>query len=140
MEVYEKKAGRVFRLEFAKGEDLLAGINDFARKQKIKEASLLVVGASMDGQITTGFLSMEQSARRALGQKREFFGLGNLTWKAKTPAFMPKDAGAAEGPQPYSHLHLTFGPDVGEEQKEVLVGHLRNGLAFGATVILQELL
>jgi hypothetical protein len=56
------------------------------------------------------------------------------------PAFMPKDPAAGDEPQPYSHLHLTFGPDVGEEQKEVLVGHLRNGLAFGATVILQELL
>jgi predicted DNA-binding protein with PD1-like motif len=138
MEVYEKKAGRVFRMEFTKGEDLLAEINNFARKQKIKEASLLVVGASMDGQITTGFISMEQSARRGLGQKREFFGLGNLTWPVKRPAFMPKDPG--DEPQPYPHLHLTFGPDVGEEQKEILVGHLHNGLAFGATVILQELL
>lgn len=139
MEVYEKKMGRVFRLQFTKGEDLVTELNNFARKQGIKEASLLVIGAILDGQITTGFINMEKGARRGLGQKREFFGLGNLTWPAKKPSAV-KDPVAWDEPQPYSHLHLSFGPDVGEEQKEVLVGHLHKGLTSGVTVLLQELL
>lgn len=138
MEVFEKKVGRVFRLQFAKGENLVAELNAFARDRGIKEASLVVIGAILDGQITTGFLNLEKGARRGLGQKREFLGVGNLTWPAKKPSVL-KDAAAWE-PQPYAHLHLSFGPDVGEEQKEVLVGHLHDGLTSGVTVILQELL
>ena len=139
MEVFEKKVGRVFRLQFTKEEDLLDAINNFARTQGIKEASILVVGAILDGLITTGFIKPGEGARRGLGQKREFFGIGNLTWPAKKPAPIKGPVGWDE-PQPYCHLHLSFGPDLGEEQKEFLVGHLHKGITSGATVILQELL
>ncbi len=139
MEVFEKKIGRVFRLQFKQGDDLMLEINNFVRKQGIKEASLLLVGAILDGKITTGFIKMGEGARRGLGQKREFFGVGNLTWPVKKPAVL-KDTVTWEEPQPFCHLHLGFGPDVGENQTEVLVGHLHNGITSGVTVILQELL
>jgi len=143
MEVYEKKMGRVFRLEFAKGENILAELSDFARKKGIKEASLSVAGAIGEGEIVTGFLSTKEgdSNVKRLGQKREFLGVGNLTWPAKKPSSMRRLAIPWDEPQPYPHLHLVFGPDVGKEQKEILVGHLEKGVVDPAiTVLLYELL
>ena len=143
MEVYEKKIGRVFRFEFAKGENLLAELANFARKEGIREASLSIVGAIGEGEIITGFITTTEGDSRVqkLGQKREFFGVGNLTWPAKRPLSMARLGMPWNEPQPYPHLHLTFGPDVGEELKENLVGHLEKGLVNpAATVLLYELL
>ena len=143
MEVYEKKMGRVFRLELKKGEDLLAELSNFVRQQKIQEASILIHGAMGAGEIVTGFLSDTpgDSNVRMLGQKREFFGVGNLTWPAKKPGSLRRQAIAWDEPQPYPHFHLAFGPDVGKAQQEVLVGHLGNGIVDPAiTVLLHELL
>ena len=143
MEVYEKKMGRVFRLELKKGENFLAEISSFARQKGIKEASIFVHGAIGEGEIVTGFLSAKEgdSALRKLGQKREFVGVGNLTWPAKKPSSMARESISWDEPQPYPHFHLVFGPDVGKEQKEILVGHLTKGLIDPATtVLLYELL
>ena len=143
MEVYEKKIGRVFRFEFTKGENLLAELSNFVRKQGIREASLFVFGAIGEGEIITGFLNTKEGDThlRDLGQKREFIGLGNLTWPAKKPSSMSRQSLSWDEPQPYPHLHLAFGPDVGKEQKEVLVGHLEKGVVNPAlTVLLYELL
>ena len=143
MEVYEKKIGRVFRFEFKKGENLLGEIANFARQKEIKEASLFIHGAIGEGEIVTGFLSpqKEELSVRRLGQKREFMGVGNLTWPAKKPSSMARESVSWDEPQPYPHLHLVFGPDVGKEQKEILVGHLTKGLIDPATtVLLYELL
>ena len=142
MEVYEKKIGRVFRFEFKKGENLLGEIANFARQKEIKEASLFIHGAIGEGEIVTGFLSTQEEdlSVRRLGQKREFMGVGNLTWPAKKPSSMARESVPWEEPQPYPHLHLVFGPDVGKEQKEILVGHLTKGLIDPATtVVLYEL-
>jgi len=143
MEVYEKQIGRVFRFEFAKGENLLAELANFARKEGIREASLFVVGAIGEGEIITGFRTTTEgdSKVQELGQKREFFGVGNLTWPAKRPLSMARLGVPWDEPLPYPHLHLTFGPDVGEEQRENLVGHLEKGFVNpAATVLLYELL
>ena len=143
MEVHEKKMGRVFRFEFTKGENLLTELSNFVRKQGIREASLFVFGAIGEGEIITGFLSNKEGHTnlRGLGEKREFVGLGNLTWPSKKPSGMSGRSESWDGPQPYPHLHLAFGPDVGKEQKEVLVGHLDKGMVNPAlTVLLYELL
>jgi predicted DNA-binding protein with PD1-like motif len=144
MEAYQKKMGRIFRLEFEKGNNLLGELSNFARKENIKEASLFVLGAIGDGHITTGFISLKETEKgrdsniRNLGEKRECLGLGNLTWPAKKPLAI-KDPIPWDEPQPYPHLHLLFGPDVGKDQKELLTGHLHKGIASGVTVLLYEL-
>ena len=143
MEAHEKKVGRVFRFEFAKGENLLTELSNFARTHGIREASLFVFGAIGEGEIITGFLSNKEGHMnlRGLGEKREFVGLGNLTWPPQKPSSMSGQSGSWDGPQPYPHLHLVFGPDVGNEQKEVLMGHLDKGMVNPAsTVLLYELL
>ena len=141
MEVQEKKLGRVFRLEFKKGEDFFAEVSRFAREKGIREASIFMIGAMGEGQVVTGFLSSQEgdSNRRPLGMKREFLALGTLTWPASRPRAVQEPAPWHE-PQPYPHLHLALGPDIGEEQKEILVGHLNKGLAIGLTAHLYELL
>jgi predicted DNA-binding protein with PD1-like motif len=143
MEVHESKMGRVFRFEFEEGENFLVEISSFARKQNIREASLVVLGAILDGEIVTGFKNTHggpwDSTLQALG-RREFFGLGNLTWPVKPPKSMIRQAVSWDEPQPYPHFHLAFGPDVGEQEKKNLVGHLEKGLSYGVTVLLYELL
>jgi len=142
MEVYEKKIGRFFRFEFKKGENVLAELGNFARKQGIKEACLSVVGAIQEGEIVTGFKNPNGGAWDSKLQKigkREFFGVGNLTWPAKPPKSMIRQAVPWDEPQPYPHLHLAFGHDVGEEEQGALVGHLQQGLASGITVLMFEL-
>ncbi len=140
MEIHEKKLGRIFRLKFTQGEDFFTEITKFARERDVKEASLFIIGALDHGQMITGFLSTKgyDVNRRAVGH-REFFAVGNLTWPAKPPPAVEETAGW-QTPQPYAHLHLALGPDVGVEQKEVLVGHLSKALAKGIFVDLYELL
>ena len=141
MEIQERKLGRVFRLKFARGENFFDTLHKFARDREIKEASLFVLGAFEEGRMITGFRSAEgyDVSRRPLGQKREFFAFGTLTWPAKQPAAVEEDV-PWDKPQPYAHIHMAVGPDVGEEQKEVLVGHLSGALAVGMVVDLYELL
>ena len=143
MEVYQRKIGRVFRLEFKEGDNLLAEISSFVQKEGIQEASLSILGAIGEGKIVTGFQSEKEgsSALRSLGRKREFFGVGSLIWPAKPPSSAIRAGIPWDKPRPHPHLHLSFGPDVGEEQKEVLVGHLDKGIAAGSiTILLYELL
>lgn len=141
MEIQEKKLGRVFRLKFTRGENFFDALHKFAREKEIKEASLFVLGAFEDARMITGFRSAEgyDVSRRSLGQKREFFAFGTITWPAKQPAAVEEDV-PWEEPQPYAHIHMAVGPDVGEEQKEVLVGHLSGALSIGILVDLYELL
>ena len=141
MEIEERKLGRVFRLKFVRGENFFDTLHQFAREKQIKEASLFVLGAFEEGRMITGFRSAEgyDVSRRPLGQKREFFALGTLTWPAKQPGAVEEDV-PWDKPQPYAHIHMAVGPDVGEEQKEVLVGHLSGALAVGIVVDLYELL
>jgi predicted DNA-binding protein with PD1-like motif len=143
MEVHERKIGRVFRLEFKEGDNLLAEISAFVQKEGIREASLSILGAIGEGKIVTGFRSEKagSSNLRSLGRKREFFGVGSLTWPAKPPLSAIRQGISWDQPRPHPHFHLSFGPDVGEEQKEVLVGHLEMGIAAGSiTILMYELL
>lgn len=140
MEIQEKKLGRIFRLRFAQGEDFFAQISKFAHDKGIKEASLFIIGALEKGQMITGFLTTEgyNVNRRTIGH-REFFALGNLTWPINRPPAVEENV-PWERPQPYAHIHLALGPDVGVEQKEVLVGHLSKALVRGIFLDLYELL
>jgi len=140
MEVRVNKIGRVFTCHLTQGEEILAEISNLARKYQIKGASFFVLGAIGEGKITTGFIRDREKDSKPiqdLGLKREVLGIGSLSWSAKKPEAI-REAVPWEGPQPYPHLHLVFGPDVGVEEKEILVGHLQKGLASGVTVLLYE--
>lgn len=143
MEVQEKKMGRFFRFEFADGEDILAGLSGFARKKGIREASLFIVGALQEGEVVTGFKNLNGGPFDSEVEKfgrREFLGLGNLTWPAKRPKTMVRKGVAWDEPQPYPHFHLVAGPELGEKERGNLVGHLEKGLAYGVTVLMYELI
>ena len=143
MEVQERKMGRFFRFEFADGEDILAGLSGFARKKGIREASLFIVGALQEGEVVTGFKNLNggpfDSEVERFG-RREFLGLGNLTWPAKPPKTMVRKGAAWDESQPYPHFHLVAGPELGEKERGNLVGHLEKGLAYGVTVLMYELI
>ena len=142
MEVHEKKIGRVFRFEFADGEDILSALSDFAREKGIREASLFILGAIQKGEAVTGFKNLNGGAfdsELAGFGRREFLGLGNLSWPTKPPKSMVRKGVRWDEPQPYPHFHFVAGPEPGGEKRENLVGHLEKGLAYGVTVLLYEL-
>lgn len=141
MRVEERKLGRVFRITFEPGEDVLAALRAFARERAIREASLFLFGALAEGDMITGFERDEgyDVVRRPLGRWREFLAVGSLTWLASPPRALGEGVRWVE-PQPYVHLHLTLGPEAGEGQGEVLVGHLNKGVAKGLSADLYELL
>lgn len=141
MEVYEKKIGRFFRFEFSDDEDILAGLSAFAGEKGIREAALFILGAMQAGEAVTGFKNLNggafDSALEKFG-KREFLGLGNLTWPIKPPKTMVRKGVSWDEPHPYPHFHFVAGPQLGERGN--LVGHLENGFAYGVTVLLYELI
>lgn len=140
MDVQEKRIGRVFRANLKVGEDFFEEIYKLAEKENIREASLFVIGALSAGSMITGFKSIEGDLdRRELGQKREFFAIGNLTWPSERPNAVPETV-AWDKPRPYAHFHLALGPDVGATDPEILVGHLDEAAIVGAFVDIYELL
>jgi predicted DNA-binding protein with PD1-like motif len=140
MDVQEKKIGRVFRASLKQGEDFFEEIYKLAEKEGIREASLFVIGALSAGRMITGFKNSEGDLdRRELGQKREFFAIGNLDWPSERPNAVP-DTVPWEKPRPYAHFHLALGPDVGAIDPETLVGHLDKASIVGAFVDIYELL
>ena len=62
MKVYEKKIGRLFRFEFADGEDILAELANFALEMGIREASLFLIGALDEGEAVMGFKNLKGGA------------------------------------------------------------------------------
>jgi predicted DNA-binding protein with PD1-like motif len=140
MDVQEKKIGRVFRVRLKMGEDFFEEIYKLAEKEDIREASLFVIGALNGGRMITGFKNIEGDLdRRDLGQRREFFAIGNLAWPAERPNAVPETV-AWDKPRPYAHFHLALGPDVGASDPETLVGHLDEASIVGAFVDIYELL
>ena len=140
MDVQERKIGRVFRATLKKGEDFFEEIYKLAEQENIREASLFVIGALSGGRMITGFKNIEGDLdRRDLGQKREFFAIGNLTWPTERPNAVPQTV-PWEKPQPYAHFHLALGPDVGATDPQTLVGHLDDASIVGAFVDIYELL
>ena len=139
MDVQEKRIGRVFRASLKKGEDFFEEIYKLAEKEDIQEASLFVIGALSEGRMITGFKNIEGDLdRRELGNKREFFAVGNLTWPSERPNAVPETV-AWDKPRPYAHFHLALGPDVGATAPETLVGHLDKASIVGAFVDIYEL-
>lgn len=140
MEVQQKKIGRIFRVSLKSGEDFFEALYRLAETEDIREASLFVIGALSEGCMVTGFKNISGDLdRKDLGQKREFFAIGNLSWPSERPNALPETE-PWEGPRPYAHFHLALGPDVGAKGPETLVGHLDNALIVGAFVDIYELI
>ena len=140
MDVQERKIGRVFRATLKMGEDFFQEIYKLAEKEDIREASLFVIGALSGGRMITGFKNLDGDLdRRDLGQKREFFAVGNLTWPSERPNAIPETV-PWDSPRPYAHFHLALGPDVGATDPQTLVGHLDDASIVGAFVDIYELL
>ena len=140
MDVIERKIGRIFRATLMMGEDFFEEIYKLAEKEDIREASLFVIGALSGGRMITGFKSLSGDLdRRDLGQKREFFAVGNLTWPSERPNAVPETV-AWDNPRPYAHFHLALGPDVGATDPQTLVGHLDEASIVGAFVDIYELI
>ena len=140
MVVQQKKIGRVFRVSLSQGEDFFGEIYKLAEKEGIRQASLFAMGALSGGCMVTGFKNTAGDLdRRELGQKREFFAIGSLSWPSERPNALPENV-AWTGPGPYAHFHLALGPDVGATEPDTLVGHLDNAAIAGAFVDIYELL
>ena len=140
MDVQERKIGRVFRATLKTGEDFFEEIYRLAEKEGIREASLFVIGALSGGRMITGFKNTDGDlGRKDLGQKREFFAVGNLTWPSERPNTIPATV-PWDSPRPYAHFHLALGPDVGATDPQTLVGHLDDASIVGAFVDIYELL
>ncbi|MFC1798304.1 PCC domain-containing protein [Thermodesulfobacteriota bacterium] len=140
MDVQQKKIGRVFRVSLEQGEDFFESLYQLAERENIREASLFVIGALSEGRMITGFKTIDGDLdRRELGQKREFFAIGNLSWPLERPNAIPETE-PWEGPRPFAHFHLALGPDVGAKEQETLVGHLDDAGIVGAFVDIYELL
>ena len=116
MDVQEKKIGRVFRASLKQGEDFFEEIYKLAEKEGIREASLFVIGALSAGRMITGFKNSEGDLyRRELGQKREFFAIGNLDWPSERPNAVP-DTVPWEKPRPYRPFSSGTGSGCGRNR------------------------
>jgi len=108
MEYTQGSLGRIFVLKLNDQEDLLAAINEFARKEKIKAGVFVCIGALREGQVVTGpkepVIPPEPNWRE-FSQGWEVMGLGTVFTNA-------------DGPQ--IHLHVSMG-----KKDSVITGCLR---------------
>ena len=102
-------------VRFVHGEDVVNGVLDFARAQKIKGAWVNLLGAIEDPELGYYDVRTKTYTRRSFPGDWEIMGaVGNLGWLGDTPVL---------------HVHITIsGPDFAAKG-----GHLFAGKA-GATV------
>ncbi|MEW6161969.1 MAG: DUF296 domain-containing protein [Nitrospirota bacterium] len=102
------KTGRVVAARFEDREDLLKGINDIVKKEKIKNAVFFLLGGMRQGKIVVGPEKDKippTPVWRELREGHEVLGLGTIFW---------------EGEEPKVHFHGAFG-----KQDKASVGCLR---------------
>jgi len=127
MHVDERKLGRIFQLEFGEDEDFFGELNNFVKEKNIRSGSVFVLGAMSTVDIVAGFRSADRhdsDRRHFVDDRREFSGVGNITWLEKPPATLGNVTWSE--PQPYVHIHITLSGGVGKTE-EVLIGHLKGG-------------
>ena len=109
-------------LRFAHGEEIVAGVLDFARRRKIEGAWVNVLGAIEDPELGYYHLGTRSYTRRTFPGDWEIAAIvGNLGWLGDTPVL---------------HVHATIGgPDFSTRG-----GHLFGGRAGAACeVFLRDL-
>lgn len=88
MEVQEGRVGRIFLLKFSDGEDLLEEIIGLARRENLRAAWILFLGAVKRGHLVVGPQKTELPpvpVWEDISQASEIVGLGNLFWEADNP-------------------------------------------------------
>lgn len=104
------RPGRIIVIRFTDGEDILGGIAEVCRTEKIRAACFNVVGGMKGGRYVVGPETEEMPPRpmwRELGESHEAVGFGTVFWE--------KD-------QPKVHFHGAYG-----KRDSVKAGCLREG-------------
>ena len=89
--------GRIVVARFNHGEDVLAGLEEIARRENIRAAAFNLVGALQGGRFVVGPESEEMPpvpVWRQLAESHEAVGFGTIFW---------------EGDRPKVHFHGSFG-------------------------------
>lgn len=90
-------AGRIVVARFNHGEDILAGLEELARRENLRAASFQLVGALGGGRYVVGPERDELPPTpvwRELGESHEAVGFGTIFW---------------EGDRPKVHFHGAYG-------------------------------
>jgi predicted DNA-binding protein with PD1-like motif len=137
MRVHERKIGRIFQLSFGEDDDFLGELNRFVKEKNIRAGSVFIFGAMSTTDMVAGWRSTDRSDsdRRHFDDRREFLGVGDITFLEKPPPALG-DVTWSE-PQPYIHIHIALSGGVGKTE-EVLVGHLSGGGLAGAFAEIYE--
>lgn len=140
MKVTERKLGRIFHLQFERGDHFYGELNPFVKEKNIRSASIFVFGAMDTLDMITGFRSTQgyDVDRRRFDDRRELVGLGTISWPDKPPEALGDGVTWTE-PQPYIHIHMTVSGAPGRTE-EVLAGHLSAGITRGLSVDIYELI
>ena len=78
MKAYEKKLGRIFQLQFEKGDDFHPILNAFVKEKKIMAGTVFLMGALTQTEMISGFKTMDgyDVDRRSFNDWRELIALG----------------------------------------------------------------
>ena len=58
MKAFEKKLGRIFQLQYEKGDDFYSSLNAFVKEKKIMAGTVFLMGALTQTEMISGFKSM----------------------------------------------------------------------------------
>jgi len=81
MKYQSGKAGRIFVVRFEDHDDILAGLEQIARNEDIRAASIQIVGGMREGSIVVGPEKDEIPPKplwRQLGESNEVLGFGTI--------------------------------------------------------------
>ena len=109
----------VFRVP--EGKDLVEYLENFARENEVRCASVMAIGALKSARI--GYFSVEEGRylKEEVREQCELLSaMGNISWK--------------EGVEPFLHMHVV----LGRNDFSVIGGHLIRGEVFVAEVIIHE--
>ncbi|WDP89277.1 MAG: DNA-binding protein [Desulfobacter sp.] len=114
MKYSQAKSGRVFVIRLEDGDVVHEAIEAFARKEKIRAASLIVLGGADRGSVlVTG---PEQGRVETIVPKTRV--LDNVHEVSGTGTLFPNEAG-----EPVLHMHMACGRDA-----STITGCVRNGV------------
>tara|TARA_A100001037_G_scaffold306208_1_gene349900 strand:- start:21402 stop:21839 length:438 start_codon:yes stop_codon:yes gene_type:complete len=137
MKAYEKKLGRIFQLQFEKGDDFHPILNAFVKEKKIMAGTVFLMGALTQTEMISGFKTMDgyDVDRRSFDDWRELIALGFISWPEEPPpALLPHEIEDWESPSPYVHIHMALSGGPGNNE-EVLCGHLNGGTIKGGMTL-----
>lgn len=109
MQYTQASLGRIFALRFDSGEDIISGLKDLIRKEKISSGVVHLMGALTNTEVVLGPAQKEYPPCPQwwnFDDAREILGLGIFAW---------------ENDEPKIHIHAGFG-----NSSEARLGCIRN--------------